>query len=246
MQIHLLPYLFYDQIGPYVVHDARLSRENQCVTFRQGDLDGACGPYALMTALMISGVIEKRSDAISLWTNSLLDQRTNWHKELLNGGKASSRLFGGTYEHDLPRLLDAAQRLIKPKITVKGHPLVEKKSQKKPSDNTNEKLMDSVISHLNEHNLPVILGLEWVGGGGHWVTVVGYQTFDSVGSKNTQTDLNNTDSLLVLDPGAGTPKLCAWNGMLESIRRPNSKYPFRYFSAESIECRVADSMAIFR
>lgn len=246
MQIHLLPYLFYDHIGPYVVHDARLSRENQRVTFKQGDLDGACGPYALMTALMISGVIERRSDAISLWTDSLLDQRTNWHKELLNGGKASSRLFGGTYEHDLPRFLDAAQRIVKPKVTVKGLPLADKNSQNGTADNKNEKLMESVISHLNKHNLPVILGLEWAGGCGHWVTVVGYQTFDSVGSKNTQTDLDNTDSLLVLDPGAETPKLCAWNGMLECIRRSRSKYPFSYFSAESVECRVADSMAIFR
>lgn len=237
MQIHLLPFLFYDHEGPYVVHDARLTSDNQRIFFRQGDLDGACGPYALMSALMISGVIEKNCDARRLWSETLLDKRTNWHKEMMVNGKSSPRIIEGTTEKELPRMLDAIQKIIKPKQAVRGASL---------SKGNNEGLMQEVIDHLNNHQLPVILGLEWGKNSGHWVTVVGYQTYDRAGSKETQTDLDNADALLVLDPGAPVPRLCAWNGMLETFREHKKKLPFRYFdSNSSAECRVADSMALF-
>lgn len=239
MIINLLSGLYCDHEGPYSVHNKKIKIENKRISFRQGDLDGACGPYALMTALMISGAVKSRNEIEKLWSEKLLDQRTKWHKELVRAD-GSPRLISGTHEEDLQKILEAAKKALKLKDPIYGKTLEKRQSFR---DNLkNESLITAVIDHLKKEDLPVILMIDWNKNTRHWVTVVGYQIYEN----NQEDSIKNTDALLVLDPSEDRPKLCAWNGVLEAERTPNSKYPFNYLTRDrSSKCKITGSLALF-
>jgi hypothetical protein len=76
--------------------------EHQLIHLAQGSMDGACGPYSLMMALIICGLID-REDLVSL---RKVDGRTSAGK-LLNALQEYQGFFrDGTHLEDLSELLE--------------------------------------------------------------------------------------------------------------------------------------------
>jgi len=132
-----------------------VSQLNEQVHLRQGDMDGACGPYALMMSLIINGVID-RNEAIHIGD---VDGRTRLGKFRDNLLLFGSLCHKGTFAGDLEWLGDC----FKNKVTVD------------PYEGLSTKQLSATIKEYTDKDISVILGLHWQGGGGHWVVVVGYE-----------------------------------------------------------------------
>jgi hypothetical protein len=137
-------------------NEGPINETGDLIHLRQGDMDGACGPYALMMSLIINGVI-KRKDATDL---DYVDGRTRL-------GKFRSNLFAfgalcaeGTTAFHLEWLTDC----FKHKVTADTY------------ENQSTKKLTATVKEYLDKNTSVILGVKWQGGGGHWVVVVGYET----------------------------------------------------------------------
>jgi len=65
-------------------------------------------------------------------------------------------------------------------------------------------LIPIVKSALDNYEKPVILKLDWAGGGAHWVVAIGYEAEDD----------DVVSHLLVLDPGFDISRTKIWNGLL--------------------------------
>jgi len=237
MRFEVLDTLQLSDQGPITNFDERLREQNRLIAFRQGALDGACGPYSLMTALMIMGVIRSREDVYHLWESAVVDKRTSWSRELAGAprGTVGAPMFQGTTSKDLTILLDAAQKTLKTPN--------EERARAQHIEGRNEQVIQNVIRHLAEKRTPVILGIELPGGSGHWVTAIGYQSAGDANGGGEPTSAH----LLLIDPAEEPPKIAAWNAVISTTRTPNSKYPFCYWGkggGQSTGCRISDSIAL--
>jgi hypothetical protein len=168
---------------------------------RQGDLDGACGPYSIMMALILSEVLSLKQ-AKNLWNGSV-DGRTTFSKFVK---KLDALVTKGTTDDDLKSLFLAIQRVVgTPKIKKLGMSILV--SAIDQSVLKGLALLSAVQHHIDTYDRPVILMLDWSSSEAHWVVAVGYQ----VRIKEGKQELAN---ILTLDPGAPTGKISAWNGVL--------------------------------
>lgn len=165
-----------------------ISVSGRKVHIRQGDMDGACGPYSLMISLMINEIITF-DEVVDL----------NHHDGRTRLGKFLDKLFlfgslvrQGTTMDDLYWLGDC----------FKNHPN-GKVSVDFPKANTQREKAKTVISSLNMGE-PVIIGLEWQGGDGHWCVAIGYEEVDGAVTK-----------IFTLDPGYTYIPNSYWNGIIE-------------------------------
>lgn len=159
------------------------------VHLRQGDIDGACGPYCLFSALITLGLLQR---------DDLLENMALW-KGSSRGGRLRDALnkFGvlssdGTFGWDLVELTRYYER----RGLIAKHDEASKKH-----------VMRTVCEAIDTDVLPII-GVDWAGGGGHWLLVVGYQ-----GLKNG--DHLQRTHLLCLDPSLESPKASLWNAVIE-------------------------------
>jgi hypothetical protein len=132
-----------------------VSQLNEQVHLRQGDMDGACGPYTLMMSLIINGVIT-RDSATSLDSVKGSTRLEKFRDNLLAFGSLCNE---GTFVSDLEWLTDC----FKSKVKVDSH------------EGLSTKQLAATIKEYTDQDNSVILGLHWQGGGGHWVVVVGYE-----------------------------------------------------------------------
>lgn len=171
-----------------------VSTYGDTVHFRQGDLDGACGPYCLFMLLVALGLL-RRADCldISSWKGS--SREGKFRDALMAFGVLSS---DGTYGHDLEWLVSffKAQKL---------------KAKSLPG--SKKEMFAEAVQAIDNGELAIV-GVRLEGGGGHWLLVVGYQ-----GVEDENGTLQATH-LLCLDPGAETPKVALWNAVVE-IFDPN-------------------------
>ena len=196
--------------------------KSSLIGITQGDLDGACGPYALMMALIASGAIS-RTDAENIW-HKPIKGTTKLAKEIK---KLETLLKEGTDNTTLVKLFEAIQRYF-PK-----HSNLQKLKATEINDSGN-KLIPFLIEQI-DHSLPTIIGLDWRGGGAHWVTVIGYQKFDERSEY--------PERILVLDPQSRQSKISAWNGILdvhnlEKGKKPNTYWVENYSNTCSIDSGV--------
>lgn len=192
------------------------------VSLTQGDLDGACGPYTLMMALISLGAISKK-EAVKIWGDPI-DQRTKLAKAMKS---LDTLLRTGTSSTDLIQLLGAIQHYFR-----SGHSKL--KSVKYEETSLKSKALVSYCVGKIKNSEPIILGLDWKGEGAHWVTVIGYQ----------ENDENKIESLLVLDPGSPMRDTSAWNGVIDVYNISTGKKPFTYWSDVYEEkCMIVDSIA---
>lgn len=195
------------------------------VAVTQGSLDGACGPYALMAALLILGVPFDR--VVELWATSH-DGRTMFAKAM---AQHKSLMPNGTH---IDNLRDIYKSLSSSKHnSFKGFSRLRDYSFEH-RDSRGAAVVSDVMKHVRDKGLPAILGLDWQGGsGGHWVTVVGYQTQ----LPETTGDVMPLERLLVLDPQVRLNNTEIWNGVLEG--GPNKgKRLFKYWTnyGSSADC----------
>lgn len=213
MPIHLLPQIRFSADGP----ETWQGRKWRSVHLAQGSLDGACGPYSVIMALLLLG--KQRFDEVTSY--GFLFDRTQskgklWH--MLEQGSAFLR--DGTDLNDLHRLL---QRSFGQELY--SHPVVD----------TPEALIHFTVEHLREGR-PVLLGLRYTGRGGHWLVIVGHE----------ENEPGRVSKLLALDSSANAPSLCAWNAFVD-VETPakHKRYRYQWVNASgSTAVALEDALAI--
>lgn len=194
------------------------------VHVRQGELDGACGPYSLIMAMITLGVIGRQSVVnMSRWSGNTREVRFRKKLEglgaLVNGGSNCSHLAD---------MADCFAGVGMSHETCSG---------------TKKVILDSVLSAIEEDRVPLI-GLEWMGGEGHWLMVVGYQGFEDE-------DTFQLTHLLCLDPDSEAPRASLWNGVLQVYHKDGSSYargpfPSVYWGldGQQRECRLTEAFIV--
>lgn len=143
-------------INNLVINDegVLVNKKDDAIHLRQGDVDGACGPYCVMMALL---VIEKigRSDIVSL---NGIDYRTKVGKLFKEIHTLDPLVLSGSDVEDL-------QNILKFDRNVKAEPLTA----------TGKSLFPRVRESLDK-NSPVILDVHGKASDGfhHWVLAIGY------------------------------------------------------------------------
>lgn len=212
-QIYLLPQLS--------INDGVITADGQKVHIRQGEIDGACGPYSLIISLLIEGVITY--DEVANLNSH--DGRTRLGKFLDNLFMFGALVRKGTEYKDLSWLGECFKNHPKGRVTTSY-----------VSNTTLREKIDTAVDALNESK-PVIIGLTWQGGGGHWCVAVGYEMKDRIVTK-----------LFTLDPGFSYVANCYWNGIVEAFNDDGQvKHPGRlscsYLTANPLDerkCQVDD------
>ncbi|MBX0330826.1 hypothetical protein K2Z83_24515 [Oscillochloris sp. ZM17-4] len=130
------------------------SGERQKVFLRQGDADGACGPYSMLMALLICGLVDR--DHIDYFAR--LDRRTNYGKLMDQLDKHSGLFRDGTTLDELVSVIEG----------VFTHHLSFEQNSAAGTEVRGFVYTQVAAGH------PVILGLQFAEGN-HWVVVVGLE-----------------------------------------------------------------------
>lgn len=177
----------------------------QLVHLHQGDMDGACGPYALLMGLLSLGVV--RRDDVTSW--GAPNKRTSTGKLLARMNRAGSTLFReGTGLNDLNELL---RGLFPNDLVVTSFA------------GSGTECRDFVSAHaLAGH--PVVLGLHGTEVA-HWVLVVGLDCqLEKVNGAKRE-----ICRFLVLDPSDPPSAVSPWNGIVDA-RGSGGQYPYRWWT----------------
>lgn len=170
--------------GPVVAK----GRQSDLVHLRQGEMDGACGPYCICMALIGLGLLSRAEvQRMDRWDGRTREGR--FRDFLLTFGALVS---DGTFGKNLVWLTD----FFKSKGLVARH-----------IEDQKAKIFSELVNAVDQGAAPIV-GVRWEGGGGHWLMVVGYQGVESDG-------LCQLTHLLCLDPGQETPKTSLWNSVIE-------------------------------
>lgn len=183
------------------------------VHLRQGDADGACGPYCVFMALLIHGVA--RRDTISAWGG--FDRRTREGKLLARMEDDHAALIrSGTGLDELKVLLDSSYS-----AKVDAHLI----------DLDGAPCRAAVEREVLAGN-PVILGIDAGQEDRHFLLVVGTRSHVR-GAENV------VDRFLVLDPSEPGPRAAPWNGVV-AARGGRSRRPYQWWSGHDDDvARVA-------
>lgn len=174
------PWLHVSSEGP-------VNLVNDMVHFRQGDMDGACGPYSLVMALVTLQVLTRQDvEAMYSWKGNT--RKGKFKKGLTEHGALVS---GGTDKDDLLSLANFfhAEGVVGEYV-----------------QNDKRTMVAAVQKALDKRAMPII-GVRWAGKEGHWMMVVGYQGVR--GEDNFQ-----ITHLLCLDPGSERPITSLWNAVI--------------------------------
>lgn len=203
----------------------------QEVFLKQGDLDGACGPYSLMMALILSGAIN-RTRAEQLWLGKV-DGRTTFAKFI----KDLDVLFSnGISDEKLLELFTHIQKLINTK-NINNLALVNIDNKSKNGQPKNTSFLHAVKDHIDEFDRPVIVGLQWNSNDAHFAVAIGYQLkVDAYGEKLAH--------ILTLDPGSDIGKISAWNGVLGQGEIGSKKLVYATEDGQVNKCTVDGGIGI--
>ena len=198
------------------------------IAVRQGDLDGACGPYALMTMLMIQSALSLKK-VENLWDTGI-DGRSRFGRWL----KEQHALLGdGTHIGDLSRLLQAIQRSkLKSKVTGLNFVTVLDNSNK---DHSNKQVVSTIATALETKDKPVLLQIDWDKHLAHWAVAVGYQI-----SRAKNYSEPPISSILTIDSSSNISRVSAWNGILSEGARRAKKLEYLTHSKPAVtRCTVS-------
>lgn len=201
------------------------STTGDLVHLRQGELDGACGPYCLVSALITLGLMRRKDVENNMHTWKGSSREGRFRDALYEFGVLVRK---GTKGDDLLWLTDYYKR-----VGLKAEHVEGKKDY----------VFNSVAEALESKQLPIV-GVEWQGGSGHWMLVVGYQ------GKVVDEEIQLTH-LLCLDPGQEAPKACLWNAVLEvydsegtSVHQGRFSSNFWGMNGEVTKCQVKDTVIL--
>jgi hypothetical protein len=201
------------------------------VAMMQGELDGACGPYALMNALMLSGLLTERQ------VRKLWDLPADGRTILGKWSRATDALIASGCEvEDLKELLRGVQRQVDKIKALEVVPI-------ELSGRTEGKLLgglSAVQEWIDRNDQPVLVVLQWNKRDAHWAVVVGSQ-YHKRGDKEL---LSN---LLVVDSSQVSSRVQAWNAVLGlgpiNAKRLHYTVPS---DDESIPCDLIEAFGIVK
>ena len=217
------PWLMVSPKGPVTcAHDDH--EDDHLVHLRQGGLDGACGPYSVVMALVTLGVMSyDEATQMHKWHGNSREGR--FRNELRNLGALVSE---GSSAKDLIRLVECFSGM-----GVGAEYVVGSKKD----------IVDQVKKAVDSLCAPII-GLLWAGGSGHGMMVVGYQGFED-------DECFQITHLLCLDPGSETPRTSLWNSVIEVYKDDGSStgsgpLPSIYWGDDGKpqSCRIDDALII--
>ncbi|HCN47270.1 MAG TPA: hypothetical protein DIT18_17740 [Pseudomonas sp.] len=222
------PWLSVSPDGPTTIAHPR---SQDLVHLRQGEMDGACGPYCVVMALIALGVMS-REQAQSL---DRFDGRTRlgrFRESLWSFGALVSE---GTDNFEVSLLVDIFRR------TGVTADLLETASRRK-------KTIRNIADAIDERKIP-IAGVEWDDGSGHWLLVIGYQGYQA---DDDDEELQITH-LLCLDPTSEAPRVSLWNAVIEVFEEDGEainegRYYCRHWgpNKSSTLCRIDHSVVVGR
>jgi hypothetical protein len=168
--------------GPAV--RVRGTARSQKIHLQQSDLDGACGPHALLTALLLLGVMKRREITQIIAGKVRGARRRFWQL-------AREYFFAGTTVAELLMVLKPLAATLT--ISV--------------SEDCGAALIDFVLAHLALDRL-VVLGIAYRRRSlDHWVLAVGV-------AGRARGDAFITEHILLLDPSDAAIPLSGWNSMV--------------------------------
>lgn len=177
------PWLMVSPDGPLTY-----ARNGQLIHLRQGGLDGACGPYCVVMALITLGVMcSHEARNMYQWHGNSREGR--FRTAIRNLGALVSE---GTDNRDMLSLIECFSGVGVGAEYVTG---------------SKKEIVQQVRAAIDAQCMPII-GVRWAGGSGHWLMVVGYQGFEEDGNYQIT-------HLLCLDPGSETPRTSLWNAVIE-------------------------------
>ena len=192
--------------------------ESQLLHLRQGDIDGACGPYCLFMALMICGVAKREEitgSPVGIHGNSRLAKAFKLMEEY-------SALFRhGTQLEDLEGFISKTY-----KSKLKAEKCLDRGVALRPF----------IEKHIKQDH-PVILGLDWGGVDGHWVLVVGLEYLIGADGKEILW------RYLVLDPMEPPSKVCAWNSVIEATGS-GGIFPYVWWKDHDMKVKLYEGLAM--
>ena len=199
------------------------------VALRQGSLDGACGPYALMMALVVSGGMSF-DEAVNIWSH----QPHGNSRLARQQAKLGALVQNGVNAENLQELFQAIRRRASPSL------LDDIQLEVIANDNeilSGIELLREICNHIDATGMPVILGMDWAardGGGAHWVVAVGYEGGE-----------REIKHIVLLDPAAETETTSLWNAVLTGpVQRGKRPYLTWDNSHEPQQCSIPIALAI--
>lgn len=104
-------------------------------------------------------------------------------------------------------------------------------------------MVEKIAQAIDVYQIP-IMGVDWAGGTGHWLMMVGYQGFE-------HEDGFQLTHLLCLDPGSEAPKITLWNAVIEVFHDDGSsvnkgRLPSNHWGLDGNRkpCRISTSVIL--
>ena len=189
------------------------------VHIRQGDIDGACSVYALMMNLLILNTI-KRTQLEDLYDKIKKSPEVeNLFKEFF--GK-HGLIRNGFYFHDVCKLVNKTFGKV-----------IEAKVYENEKENYPFNIIDITKEAINS-DYPIMLGIDFKGGGGHAVLAIGYESDDG-----------GLFNIFCLDPGYDYNPTSYWN-MVISLDINKGQYPHQCLTENRYNCPYIKLMDALR
>lgn len=169
------------------------NRTDNLIHIKQGDLDGACSIYALMMYLLILKVI-KRNQLNDLYNDIKKSSEVEslFHEFFDKHGLVRE----GFYFSQLKRMLN--------KASVES--IVASSFDESSEEYKNDGFINQIQNTL-DIDTPIMIGIDYKGGGGHAVLAIGYET-----------DKDGLLNIFCLDPGYDCNPTSYWN-MVITLKR---------------------------
>lgn len=189
-QMFVSPWLSVSPNGPVTCAHPHA---HDYIHLRQGEMDGACGPYCVVMTLIALGVMT-RDQAQSL---DSFDGRTRLGRFRENLMAFGALVLEGTDDSDVSRLVHVF------KHTGVETEVLDVAPRRKTT-------IRNIADAVDNRKIPIV-SVRWNGGHtGHWLLVIGYQGYQADDDENMQ-----ITHLLCLDPTSEAPRVSLWNAVIE-------------------------------
>lgn len=206
------------------ITENELKKRNEQVFLHQGDMDGACGVYSLMMALILEGAIKFKDTNLGAQEDK--DQR-----------EAKQKLFKAFTSADLGLIRNGLYLEAQIQKTLKS--TYNKYVKSYYCDGSKDIDVVSFIRKSIDDNHPCIVGIDFRGNSGHFMCAVGYE----IGSEE-----EIVTKIFCLDPGSNKPINTYWNAIIKIDANLNARtYTDYYVNTESQynqEVRLSEALKI--
>lgn len=225
-QMFVSPWLSVSPNGPVTCAHPHA---HDYIHLRQGEMDGACGPYCVVMTLIALGVMS-RDQARSL---DSFDGRTRLGPFRENLMAFGALVTEGTDDFDVSWLVDV----------FKHAGVVTTVLDVAPRRKTT---IRNIADAVDNRKIPIV-GVEWAcRQAGHWLLVIGYQGYMA----NDDDELQITH-LLCLDPTSDAPRVSLWNTVIEVFTEEGEavnegRYYCRHWGPNDAPtaCRIDQSVVV--